>query len=85
MYILPFSKNEALIEFTRFGKELIEEDYARSTLDTYIQKKFGEFSINEIERGKIPMFMDLPSYNPTKRITPIGTNWRNSLCWIVRR
>ena len=73
MYILPFSKNEALIEFTRFGKELIEEDYARSTLDTYIHKRFGEFSINEIERGKIPMFMDLPSYNPTKRITPIGS------------
>lgn len=73
VYVLPFSTNEGLIEFTRFGKEVIEEDYAHDQLQQYITKKYGKYTIDTIERGKIPMSMDIPSSKPTKSIVPIGS------------
>jgi lycopene beta-cyclase len=73
VYVLPFSNREALIELTRFGKEIIDQESAEKVLKSYISQNYGEFSIKEVEKGKIPMFMDLPKSVQTQRIIPIGT------------
>ncbi len=73
VYVLPFSNNEALIELTRFGKEIINQESAEKVLKKYINQNFGTFSIKEVEKGKIPMFMDMPKSIQTERVIPIGT------------
>ena len=73
MYILPFSQNEALFELTRFGSEKITIDQAREILEDYISNYFGDFEINETEKGVIPMFMDLPKPAHQKNVLSIGT------------
>ena len=35
VYILPYSTNSALVELTRFGKELLKEDEAKKELDDF--------------------------------------------------
>jgi len=55
MYVIPFSKREALVEFTRFDAEKIEEKYAQNKLKTFIEQKFSAFEILGEERGSIPM------------------------------
>lgn len=77
VYVLPFSKNEGLIEFTRFGKEVIEEKYAAEQLNRYITKRYGAYTIEHVERGKIPMFMDIPTHQPTEKIISIGSRANN--------
>ena len=69
MYILPFTKNRALIEVTRFGKEKITEDEAKKILREYTAKLGFSYQIEEEERGVIPM--------STLKISEInyGENW----------
>lgn len=57
MYTLPFSKNEILIELTRFDKEILTTATAEPILLQYIQNNLGfyNYKIKEIEIGKIPM------------------------------
>jgi lycopene beta-cyclase len=55
VYVLPFSKNTALIEVTRFGKEIITASEAESILKEYIQNQFGSFKKTATEKGCIPM------------------------------
>ncbi|OAQ37894.1 hypothetical protein A5893_16925 [Pedobacter psychrophilus] len=54
-YELPFSKNEALIEFTRFGTEILDYDYATSQIEKRLKLKGVEYQILEVEKGAIPM------------------------------
>ncbi|WP_281847452.1 lycopene cyclase family protein [Olleya namhaensis] len=75
MYVLPFSKTEALVEFTYFTENTVEE----STYDSYIKQYISEFlkiedySITETESGIIPMTtFPFNDYNTTN-ITKIGT------------
>lgn len=74
-YVLPFSKKEALIEFTYFTKNKVDE----ATYDKYIKKYIevylgiNSYSILETEQGEIPM-TTFPFYAfNTKKITKIGT------------
>lgn len=57
MYTLPFSKNEILIELTRFDKEILTQQTAEPILLEYIQNQLGfyNYRVKEIEIGKIPM------------------------------
>lgn len=55
VYVLPYSTTEALVELTRFGKEKIDINYAKKTLDDYISKLYGAYEIVEQEVGNIPM------------------------------
>ena len=56
-YVLPFSKNEALIEFTYFTENIVNE----SIYDNYIKKYISDFlkiksyEVIETEMGQIPM------------------------------
>ena len=56
MYILPFSKTEALVEYTLFSEQLLETDKYKSALKDYLSA-LGIFSykIKSRECGKIPM------------------------------
>lgn len=75
MYVLPFSKTEALVEFTYFTENLVEEqvydDYIKDYLRDYI--KIDNYSIVETEMGQIPMTnYNFAKFN-TNNITKIGT------------
>lgn len=54
-YVLPFDENKLLVELTRFGKKVIDEENASLLLDAYITKRFGNYTITATERGNIPM------------------------------
>jgi lycopene beta-cyclase len=75
MYVLPFTANEALIEFTYFTKKLVPDAVYDSHLKNYIEHQLNikNYSINEVEKGQIPM-TNFPFENySTKNITKIGT------------
>ncbi len=55
IYELPFSKTEALIEITRFGKNKLNEADAKTILTNYLSKKETTYVIKEVENGAIPM------------------------------
>lgn len=55
VYVLPFSANTALIEVTRFGKEIITNTEAESILEDYIKNQFGTYKKTGTEQGCIPM------------------------------
>lgn len=55
IYVLPFSHNTALVEVTRFGAHIIEKEACEKILDKYIKTNFGNYSIEDIEIGCIPM------------------------------
>jgi lycopene beta-cyclase len=74
-YVLPFSKNEALVEFTYFNDTVVNETVYDHFLKTYIQDylNISEFEIIETEVGQIPMTnLKFEQFNTTK-ITKIGT------------
>jgi len=74
-YVLPFSKNEALVEFTYFNEHLVEENVYDDFIEKYIDKylKIDNYKIIETEIGQIPMTnFPFEKFN-TKRVTKIGT------------
>ena len=73
VYILPYDKQTGLIELTRFGKEILDENEAASLLNEYINKHYGEYEIIDKERGVIPMSSLLPSKDKIKNCINIGT------------
>lgn len=75
MYVLPYSENKALVEFTYFTTSLVEEDVYNDYLKKYItnQLNITDYNILETEKGNIPMTtFPFKSYS-TKQITKIGT------------
>src|SRR5690606_14178479 len=74
-YLLPISKTEALVEFTLFTPYLTEDIVYEENLKKYISSilKLQEYTIEETEKGVIPM-TDFPFHeDSTPRITKIGT------------
>ena len=74
-YVLPFKKNEALIEHTYFSKEVckleVYEEYIRKYLSKYYNTT--NYKIIKSEYGVIPM-TSYPFYKEsTKNISKIGT------------
>lgn len=73
-YVLPFSEHEAIVEFTLFNEELIEDHEYDRLLNQYIEEvlKIKKFKIKAIEKGVIPM-SDYPFHKgSTDHITKIG-------------
>lgn len=77
VYILPYSSKTALVELTRFGKEIIPEDEAKKTLHDFIKNYFGSYKIMSSEKGVIPMSSKLPNQKPHKNFVTIGTRAGN--------
>ncbi|NNJ89946.1 MAG: lycopene cyclase [Eudoraea sp.] len=69
MYVLPFSKNYALFEYTLFSASLLPKEEYEVAIKEYMDTHFKdvEFEIVEKERGSIPMtcfdFTELNSGN----------------------
>ena len=55
VYKLPFSEDTALIELTRFGKDVLTEAEANSILSSYIAGLGISFEVLDVEHGLIPM------------------------------
>jgi len=74
-YILPFSETKALIEFTVFSENILEQN----EYDFYLREYIGEvlqiekFEILEIEAGIIPMSDEPHQQRPAPQILRIGT------------
>ena len=75
MYILPFSKNKALIEFTYFTKKIVNDKTYEIYLKEYISNKLKikNYKILETENGSIPMTNFHFEKYSKKNITKIGT------------
>lgn len=74
-YVLPTSKRRALVEFTLFTPELIEDQEYDEMLKSYIREVMGlkDYSVIEVEKGIIPM-TDFPFHrHHEEHITKIGT------------
>jgi len=75
VYVLPFSKHRALVEFTIFSPALDSAEAYDNALKDYVrhQLQIKDFKIEEEEFGVIPM-TDYPlSPKPSGRVIPIGT------------
>ncbi len=75
MYVLPFSRTEALVEYTLFSKELLSLETYEEALTTYLKEDLGckEFEILDNEKGSIPMTCYEFREHHTENIRFIGT------------
>ncbi len=74
MYVLPFSQNEALVEYTLFSKDLLEKgDYENAIKDYIQQLGISEYEITDKEHGNIPMTCYPFWKNNSKNIINIGS------------
>ena len=77
IYVLPFSHNEALLEFTVFSETVLNKEVYQEKIEEYMLSKFGlhhsEYEVKRTEYGEIPM-QDL-NYQPLyeKNIINLGT------------
>ncbi len=55
LYVLPFTKNQALLEPTRFGQEPITEHEAQNIITDYLAEHKTSYQVLEEEKGCIPM------------------------------
>ncbi|MDR9364113.1 MAG: lycopene cyclase family protein [Balneolaceae bacterium] len=59
IYLLPFSQNKALVEYTVFSENLLEKDRYREQVRNYLETRYNlykdDFSIEREEFGAIPM------------------------------
>lgn len=75
MYVLPFSENEALVEYTLFSKDLLSEEEYEDEIKNYIEKLgIKNYEILEKERGNIPMTSYQFWNKNSKNIINIGSS-----------
>jgi lycopene beta-cyclase len=79
-YTLPYSRHEALIEFTRLSHDIAEASVYQQALDRYIkeQLKVRNYSITYEEFGVIEMEVRQYQKRPHKRIFQTGTAGGNT-------
>ncbi len=81
-YTLPYSSTEALVEYTAYVKEKIEDGDLVNSLKIYLSGLSKDFTyeITFEEKGVIPMSTQIPIIPASNRITPIGTRagWTKS-------
>jgi lycopene beta-cyclase len=73
VYTLPYARNEALVELTRFGRERLDPARAALLLDAYIREQFGPYEQLGTERGCIPMCSAAPEAEEGPGLLPLGT------------
>ena len=74
MYVLPTSKNEALLEYTLFSKNLLSKEEYEAEIQKYIENLgITEYEIIEKEQGNIPMTCYPFWKHNTKNIINIGS------------
>jgi len=74
MYVLPFSKDQALLEFTLFSKDLLTPQAYEKGITDYLEKiGIDTYTIVEKETGCIPMTAYNFDPHNTKSLLHIGT------------
>jgi lycopene beta-cyclase len=74
IYFLPFSKNEALFEYTLFSEKLLDyEEYTTAIEDYLAEKNIIDYEIIEKEQGSIPMTSYKFWKNNSNNVIHIGT------------
>lgn len=74
MYVLPYTKNEALFEYTLFSKDLLSYDDYVIEIENYLsEKNITDYEIIEKEQGSIPMTSYKFWKHNSKNIIHIGT------------
>jgi len=74
MYILPYSKNEALFEYTLFSEHLLPISEYEIEIEKYLKEKnITNYTITEKEKGSIPMTCYHFWKNNSQNIIHIGT------------
>jgi len=74
MYILPYSKNEALFEYTLFSENLLPISEYEIEIEKYLKEKnITNYTITEKEKGSIPMTCYHFWKNNSQNIIHIGT------------
>lgn len=75
MYVLPFSQDKALLEYTYFSKEKVSDKTYESYINRYATEILGidKFEILEIEQGVIPMSSHDFTQQNTNQYYRIGT------------
>ncbi|GAB4404889.1 MAG: lycopene cyclase family protein [Bacteroidia bacterium] len=73
VYSLPYARDEALVELTRFGRERLDPARAAVLLDAYICEQLGPYERLETERGCIPMCSAIPDADTGPGLVPLGT------------
>ncbi|MDG1823191.1 MAG: lycopene cyclase family protein [Flavobacteriaceae bacterium] len=74
MYVLPLSKNEALVEYTLFSKDRLKRASYEREIRRYLNtKNIRNYTISETEEGSIPMTSYPFSKHNTKRVMHIGS------------
>lgn len=58
VYVIPFSKTKALVEYTGFSKDQLNDEEYDQELKNYIENKLEQkkYTVLESEKGKIPMY-----------------------------
>ncbi|MEO9511013.1 MAG: lycopene cyclase family protein [Flavobacteriaceae bacterium] len=74
MYVLPFSKTEALVEYTLFSEKTLEKSKYENAIVDYLERKLGctDYEILEKETGNIPMTCYTFQKQNTHNILNIG-------------
>ena len=74
-YVLPFSTNKALVEFTVFSNNILAQDEYDFHLKKYLAEvlKIENYRIKETESGVIPMSDEPHEQFPAPKIIRIGT------------
>ncbi len=74
IYVLPFSKNSAMVECTIFSAEVYDLENYEISLKKYIGKNFTKnYVIELIEQGQIPMSLTKLKSGNVNNVIPIGT------------
>ena len=75
IYLIPQSKHTALIEYTGFSPNIIDDDEYNHELNNYIKNNLSikDYRIIETEKGSIPMAESKFTNNFGKNVINIGT------------
>lgn len=75
MYVLPHSSTKALVEFTYFSQNLVDEKIYDQTIETYLKEnlKISSYTVSETEYGVIPMSLFPFHQFHSEYIVKIGT------------
>ncbi len=75
MYVLPFSENEALVEYTLFSETPLSTEEYEIAIKQYLNEKLNctDYQILEKEKGNIPMTCYDFSQHNTNNVVRIGT------------
>lgn len=73
VYTLPFDSHSALVELTRFGQDILTAEEAAPVLTDYIKHRLGRYTIQDVEKGVIPMSSATIHHQPLPGVMPIGS------------